>query len=183
MEEAVFVHVRQPSQDLIDHRFYFCFRKTTALLLHLGVHLVQIVLQVLEDHVQFIRNQQHFLKFDDVGAVEFAEGLDVPQFDTLIPTVVLLFHLFDGDDFASLGVGGLVDAAESPVAEGLEGLVFLHIRKNKCIQRVRLILLITFIIYNHLQTDSPLSLYSSKRGTIRLPDRSLSIFTFDACCF
>ena len=37
-----------------------------------------------------------------------------------------MFHFFDGDDLAGLGVLGLVDGPEGPVPQRLADFIFLH---------------------------------------------------------
>ena len=58
--------------------------------------------------------------------VEFSKGLYLAKVDAFIPICVFFLHFLDRHDFAGFGVGGLVDGAESAVAEGFYCFVFLH---------------------------------------------------------
>jgi hypothetical protein len=133
VEEAVLVHVGESAGDLENHAseigqqlLDFPLGELLALLLHLGVDLVEVVIEVLEHHVEFLRNQQHFLQFDYVGVVQFPQRLDLSQLDAFIPVCVFLLHLLDCHHFARFGVRRLVDCSESAVAQGFYRLVFLH---------------------------------------------------------
>jgi len=104
----------------------FLFSKFFALLLHLTVHLIQIIIKVLKNHVQLIRNKQHLFEFDNIGMIQFTQRLYFAKFDTLVPTGIFLFHFFDGDDLVSFGVHGFVYCTECTVAQDLDCLVLVH---------------------------------------------------------
>lgn len=59
--------------------------------------------------------------------VQFAQGLDLPQFDALVPTLVFLLHLLDRHHLPRLDVGRLVHSPKGPVPQRLYRLVFLHL--------------------------------------------------------
>lgn len=103
---------------------FFC--EFFAFLFHFAVHLVQIVVEVLEDHVEFIRYEEDLLEFDDVGVVEFSEGLDFPQLYTFVPVGVFLFHFFNRDYFVGFSVHCFVDCTKSSVSQDLYRLVLVH---------------------------------------------------------
>ena len=41
------------------------------LLLHFGVDFIEVVVEILEHHVEFLRNKQHLLQFDDIVIIQF----------------------------------------------------------------------------------------------------------------
>jgi hypothetical protein len=103
----------------------FLLSKFFALLLHLTVHLIQIIIKVLKNHVQLIRNKQHLFEFDNIGMIQFTQGLYFAKFDALVPTGIFLFHFFDGDDLV-IGIHGLEDHPVGAVADRLHYLILLH---------------------------------------------------------
>jgi hypothetical protein len=96
-------------------------------LLHLAVHHVNIVVKVLEDHVQLLGDQEHLFEFDDIGMVQFPQRFYFAQVDTLVPSGILLFHFFDSYDLACLYIACLVDRSERTISQNLDSLVFIHL--------------------------------------------------------
>ena len=47
----------------------FGFSERFLILFHFSIDLVQVVLQILEHHVQFIGDQKHLFQFDDILVV------------------------------------------------------------------------------------------------------------------
>lgn len=134
MEETVFVHVREPTKNLKSHApkvnkqildLIFC--ELLGLLFHLRIDLVEVVVKVLEDHVKLLCDEQNFLEFDQVLMDELSQGFDLPQLDALIPTGVLLFHLFNRNDLSRLNVLSFVYCSKGSVTEGFYRFVFLHV--------------------------------------------------------
>ena len=98
-----------------------------SLLLHFRIYLIQVVVQVLENHIQFLWYQQNFLQLYYVVVVEFPQRFDLSQLNALIPTWILLLHFLYRHQFACLYVGRLVNSPECTVSEGLDRFVFLHL--------------------------------------------------------
>jgi hypothetical protein len=114
----------------------FFFGKLLSLFLHLGVYFVEIVVEVLKNHIKFIRDKEDLLELDDIGMIQFSEGFDLSQFDALVPIGIFLFHFFDGYHFASLGVRRFVDSAKCTVSKRLYRLIFLHCTFNLSIKSI-----------------------------------------------
>ena len=104
----------------------FFFGELLSLLLHLRIHLIQIIVQILEHHIQFLRNQQHLLQLYDAGMVQFSKRFYLPQLDALVPVRIFLLHLLDSHHLARLDVGRLVNRPKSTVPQGLYRLILLH---------------------------------------------------------
>jgi hypothetical protein len=86
------------------------------LVLHLGVHFIQVVVQILKNHIQFFGHQQHFLQLDDVAVVELPQRFDLSQLYAFVPVCILLLHFLYRHHFACLYVGCFVDSSECSVA-------------------------------------------------------------------
>ena len=114
------------AQNLIDHGFYLIFCEWFPLLFHLCVHFVDVVIEVLENHVEFFRYQEYFLQFYNVGMVKFSEGFDLSKFNAFIPIAIFSFHFLDCDHFPCFDIGGLVDCAEGSIPQSFDCFVFLH---------------------------------------------------------
>lgn len=91
-----------------------------------AVQLIDVVVEIFEDQVEFAADVKHLLEFYYVGVGQLPKGFNFPEFDALVPALVLLLELFDGHGLAGRGVGGLVDHSEVALAEGFDYLVFLH---------------------------------------------------------
>ena len=97
------------------------------LVLHLRIDLVQVVVQILENHVELLGHQEDLLELDDVAVVELPQGFDLPQLYAFVPAGVLLLHFLDRHHLARLDVGRLVDRSESAIPKSLDRFVFLHL--------------------------------------------------------
>jgi len=96
VEEAVAVHVGKAAKYLEYDILYDVLREQVVALLH---QLVQVLVHELEDHVKVVVLSDDFFEADNVRMADFLEGFDLAQTHALLPRVVLLLHLLDGDLF------------------------------------------------------------------------------------
>ena len=68
----------------------------------------------------------HLLELDDVGVVQFLEGLDLAQVHHFVPAVVLPLHRLDRHLLARVRIHGEVDEAVRAVADQAQDLVSLQ---------------------------------------------------------
>jgi len=125
---CVLVNLRVETAD-----FYFThyvldlfFREGSSLFFSVGIFLVQIAFQVLEDKVKFFGYKQHFFEFSNIWMIDFSEGLDLSQFEAFVPIVVFTLHFFDSDYLIGFAVDCLVDSTECPVTQNFYYPIFLH---------------------------------------------------------
>lgn len=62
-----------------------------------------------------------------IRVLQLPERFNLSKLDALIPVMVLLLHLFDGDYFVLLEVDCLENSPERSVADALGDLILLHI--------------------------------------------------------
>ena len=87
-----------------------------SLFFHLSIDFIEVVIQILKNHVEFLGDQKNFFEFDDIRAVQLAQRLDLSEFDALIPTCIFGFHLLYGNYFSRFDVLSFVHCSEGPVA-------------------------------------------------------------------
>ena len=102
------------------------FGELLIFLFHFGVDFVEVVVKILEDHVEFLGYEENLFEFNDVVVVKFTEGLDFPKFNALVPTRILLLHFLDGNHFSSLYVCGLIDCSKGTISQRFYCLVLFH---------------------------------------------------------
>ena len=134
MEKPILMHMCKASENLVNHTpaieksvLDLPFSKFFALFFHLRIHLIQVVLEIFENHIELLCNQQDFFEFYEPSMGQFSQGFTFSKFDALVPTAVFLLHLLNCDYLASLNVLCFVDCYEGTVSEGFYGLVFLHV--------------------------------------------------------
>lgn len=73
MKKSIFMHMCQSAYYLINHGSMFNYNilnlglcEGLALLFHLSIYFVQVVIQILEYHVQFFSDQEYFFQFNYV---------------------------------------------------------------------------------------------------------------------
>ena len=123
MEEAVFVHVGEALQGLVNDALDLIFRERLGPVLH---KLVDVLLHIFKNEVQVIVNSNNFLQLHDLVVIQFAKRFDLTQGHALFPGVKLFLHLLDGDLLLRLNVDGFNDGAVGTVAEGLKNFVPFH---------------------------------------------------------
>ena len=76
MEKSIFVHVSESTKNLMNvgSKFDtsildFRFSKAFTLLLHVRVHFIQVVVQILENHIEFFGDEEDFLEFNYILVV------------------------------------------------------------------------------------------------------------------
>lgn len=105
----------------------FSFGEGLSFFFHFGIDFVKIVVEVLENHVELLRNQKNFFQFDDVAVVQFSQRFNLPQLDAFVPTRILLLHLLDRHHLSRLDIGCLIHCPEGTISQGLYRLILLHI--------------------------------------------------------
>lgn len=85
-----------------------------------------ISLHKFENEMKFVVLLDDFVYFDDVGMMQFKQRLDFREVDAVVPFLVPMLHLFNGNNLASGLVYRFVDGAECAVAEHFSNFVFIH---------------------------------------------------------
>lgn len=81
--------------------------------------------------MELLGDEEYFFEFGDIGVIDFSEGFDLAEVETLIPVVVLVLDFFDGDDFVGFVVDCLVDCTEGAVTQNFYYPILLHSLSNK----------------------------------------------------
>lgn len=127
MEKTLFVYIEQSLCSLKGNIADVCFGHRLSFLFE-GLHnLIQIPVNVLKDEVGIGGVPNKFFEFDYVWMNQFTQSFDLWQLQTLVPSRVLLFQLFNGYDLFRLLVLSLLDAAESPAAQLCQDPILLHV--------------------------------------------------------
>ena len=104
-------------------------RKSTAMqqmnapVLH---QLIQVLLHVLKDEVEYVVLPDDLLELDDIGVAKLLQGLNLAQIHRLLPRVVLALHAFDGDLLARVDALAEHDRAEGAIAQLVQRYVAIH---------------------------------------------------------
>ena len=129
MEETISVEVGQSSGCFEENIPNLIFCQCSIILFSSGIDLVEITLEVIEDHIEFLFGKNDFSKLDNVGMFELLEALNFAESIDFFPTFVLTLHLLDGDNFA-LCIFRHEDNPKRTDSYIFNYLIFLHLTNN-----------------------------------------------------
>ena len=128
MEEPISVEIGKSSGSLEENGPNLILGQASIIFFGSGVDLVEVALEVVEDHVQLRIGEDDFSKFDNIGVLKFLEALDFSKNINLFPTFILTFHFFDGNDLV-IGIDSFEDDTERAISNAFDYLIFLHLAK------------------------------------------------------
>ena len=114
----------------------FFFGKLLSFLFHLGVDLIKVVVEILKDHIELVRYQEHLFELNNVGVIQFPQRFDFSELDAFVPISIFLLHLFDSHHFSRLSISSLVDSTKRTISQCLYRLIFLHCTFNLSIKSI-----------------------------------------------
>ena len=125
VEESISVEIWKSSGSLEENRPNLILRQASIIFFGPGVDLVEVALEVVEDHVELWIGKDDLSKFNNTGMLKFLEALDFSKNIDLFPAFILALHFFDGDDLV-IGVDSFEDDTERAISNAFDYLIFLH---------------------------------------------------------
>ncbi len=108
LDRQYFLIIRIKILDLFLSEFFI-------LLFHFRIDLIEIIIKVLEDHIELISNKEYLFKFNNISMIEFSKGFNLSELNTLIPIIIFLFHFFDGNNLISFSIHSFIYSTKSTI--------------------------------------------------------------------
>lgn len=127
MEEAFLVHVAKTVGDLVNNRPNHALRDPFPLGQTRPIEIEDVLINEVEDQVEFLIDLQNVAELDDVGVGHISERVDFSQLYALTPGLELIFELLDGHGLAGFFLLCLVHYSECSLSDNFESFImFLH---------------------------------------------------------
>jgi len=123
VEEPLLVHVRERLERLEHDVAHGGLAELLGAVLH---HLLDVLVELLEDHVEFVVGSDDLLELHDVGVSDLAQGLDLAQVDALLPAEELLLHLLDCYCFIRTLVDCFLNCPLGPISDCFHYFLTFH---------------------------------------------------------